>query len=138
MVSNIANTNSPICTLLNGFKHCNLMLKILFNVNHLFQVTVKEFEIKQWIKLFYLTHRRNLNRYYHSWSEWTWEWKGTLHSLKLWDWSLTIRCSLVSFSEHLLLLLLVGEGLTPLLEMLSTYFTAPTWLSWVKDCELQW
>ena len=33
-----------------------------------------------------------------NWEQWLW--RGTSHSTKLKDWSLTIRCSLVSYSGH--------------------------------------
>ena len=55
-----------------------------------------------WIifKLIYLTHRWDLNRGYHSGSEWTWEswqWRNSTLFPYLQNWS---RCSLVSYSGH--------------------------------------
>ena len=47
-----------------------------------------------WSSLFYLTHRQDPIRCYHSRSEWTWEqwqWMSTPHSPKLQGWSLVIR-----------------------------------------------
>ena len=41
------------------------------------------------------------------------------------NWSLTIRCNLVSYAEHLLVSIL------PLTEMLSMYFTVSAELNWV-------
>ena len=46
------------------------------------------------VRQFYLTHRWDPIRCYHSKSEWTkeqWQWRGTQYSPKLQDWSLTIR-----------------------------------------------
>ena len=36
VVLSIANTNSFICTELNGFKYCYVILTIQFNIGHLF------------------------------------------------------------------------------------------------------
>ena len=52
---------------------------------------------KQFLKLIYLTHRYDPNK-------WTWkqlQWRNTQHSPDLQKWSLTSRCSLVSCPEHL-------------------------------------
>ena len=54
------------------------------------------------VKQFYLTHRLDPIRCYHSKSEWTWEqwqWRGIQHSAKLPDWCLTIRL-FVSYPRH--------------------------------------
>ena len=67
------------------------------------------------MKQIYLSKRWDPNRYYHSGSEWNWEWwqwRDTPYSTILQNWSLTIRCSLVSISEHPFL-----ESLTPLQEV---------------------
>ena len=55
----------------------------------------------------YLIHIWKPERNYHSRSEWIWErlqWMGTPHSINLLNWNLTIKCSLVSYPEHLLFL----------------------------------
>ena len=54
------------------------------------------FKNSKWLNSLIFTHRLDRNRYYLSRSEWTWEqwqWRGTPHSPKLWDWGLTIRWS---------------------------------------------
>ena len=63
----------------------------------------KSNQIQIIFKQIYLTHRWDPIRYYHSRSEWTWEWwqwRGTPHSPVCQNWSLTIRCSLVSYPGH--------------------------------------
>ena len=61
---------------------------IQFRVSHLISLSLN-------VKQFYLTHRMDLIRCYHSRLEWTWklrQWRGTSHSLKLQHyWSLTIK-----------------------------------------------
>ena len=71
---------------------------------------------------FYLTHRYDPIRCYHSGPEWTWErrqWRGTHHSPKLqYYWNLTIKLfSVISRT-------LVGGGSYPSAEMQSVYSTA--------------
>ena len=52
----------------------------------------------------YLTHKWNPSKYLLSGAEWTWKsWRGTPHYWKFLDWSLTIRCSLVSYPRYSLL-----------------------------------
>ena len=48
-----------VCTQLNGFKYCDLALRILFDTNNDPYYTIEQF---------YLTPRWDPNRYYQSWS----------------------------------------------------------------------
>ena len=53
-----------------------------------------------------LRHSCDSNRYFYSGLEWTWEswqWRSTSHFQDLQNWSLTLRCSKVSYSGHALM-----------------------------------
>ena len=98
----------------NDFKYCYVTLTIQFNVSFLF--------VHSWIvKQFYLTNWWNPKMFYLPRSEWTWEllrWRGSAHSIKLQNWSLTIRSGLVSYPGHWL------EVSYTSAEMQSAYSTA--------------
>ena len=93
-----------------------LFLTIQFSLSLLFALSLN-------VKQFYLTHRWDPIKCFHSGSEWTWEqwqWRGTLHSLKLQTyWSLTIRLF------NVVSRILVGWGSYPSAGMQSVYSTAP-------------
>ena len=98
-----------------------LFQAIQFSISHLFARCLNA-------KQFYLTHRKDPIRCYHSGPEWTWEqwqWRVTPHSPKLQHYcNLTIR--LFSFISRTL----VGcRGLTPL-QKCSRYILQrqPSWL----------
>ena len=67
-----------------------------------------QFSVIPWI-LVLLINRWDPNKYHPSRSEWSWQWWGTPLSLKLKNWSCTIRCSLVSYPWHSF-----GLGVLPL------------------------
>ena len=97
--------------------------KIQFRIRDLFALTLN-------VKQFYLTHRLDTIRCYHSWPEWTWtqwQWRSTLHSIEHQHyWNLTIR--LFNFISRTL----VGKGeFYPSAKMLSVYSTAPA--DWAYD-----
>ena len=72
------------------------------------------------IKYFYFPHRWGINRFYHTESGQTYEqWQWRSYSQKLYDWSLTIRGSLVSYPEHSL------RGSYYCAEMQPVYYTVP-------------
>ena len=67
------------------------------------QVYVRSYQIKIIFKLIYFTHIWDLNGYYHSKPEWTrvwWQWRGTPYSPAVQNWSISIKCSLFSYSAH--------------------------------------
>ena len=64
-----------------------LFLTIQFSISHLFAQCLN-------VKQFYLTHWYDPSRCYHSSPEWAWEqsqWRTTMQSPNLQDWSLSIR-----------------------------------------------
>ena len=83
-----------LCITHNSVKHQSFVYTqlndqtVLFSVSHLFALSLN-------VKQFYFTHRYDAFMCYHSGPEWTWEWwqwRDTLHSLKLQHyWSLAIR-----------------------------------------------
>ena len=108
---------SFVYTQLNG--QTVLFLTIQFSISYLFAHSLN-------VKQFYLTHRLDSNRCYHSELEWTleqWQWRDTPHSLKLQDWSLTIRLfSIISRT-------LIREGsLSHLCRDAVGVFYSPSWL----------
>ena len=61
------------------------------------------YQIQIIFKQIYLTNRWDPNRYYYFRSEWVWElwqWRSTSNSPDLQNWSLNIRCNLVSYPRH--------------------------------------
>ena len=100
-----------------------VLLEIIqFSMSHLFVLSLN-------IKQFYLTHRYDPIKWYHSGLEWTWEqwqWTGTWHSPKLQHyWNLTIRLFRV-ISGHSL----EWESYSSA-EVQLVYSTAPT--EWAID-----
>ena len=122
-----------LCITNNSIKHQSFVYTHLNDQTLLFQII--QFSISHLfghnlnVKQFYLTHRSDPIRCYHSWPEWTWEqwqWKGTLHSC-----SLTIR--LFSVISRTLVVGLGRERSYPTAEKQSVYSTnQPTGSSKVR------
>ena len=96
---------------------------IQFSISHyLFALSLN-------VKQFYLTHRLNSFRCYHSGLGWTrkqWQWRGILHSPKLQHYrSFTIRLFCVISRT------LVGEVLHLCRDAVSVFYS-PSWLGWER------
>ena len=84
------------------------------------------------VKQFYFSHRLDPIRYQNSRSEQigSYDQRGTSHSSKLQDWSLTIRYRLVSYPGHLLIVVVVVVvGVTPL-QRCSQHILQPQSVKW--------
>ena len=114
-------------TIQSNISHVNVKTElnqtIQFSISHLFafNLNVKLHNLN--IRQFYLTHRQDPIRCYHSNPEWTWKqwlWKCTPHSPKLQHcWSLTIRYfSVISW-------ILIG-GVLPFCRDAVTVFYSPS------------
>ena len=141
------NTNNScqhytfIYTLLNGSKYCYVSLTIKldshlriqlngqrvlfqtiqFNIGHLFAHSLN-------VKLFYLTHREDTIRCYHSGLEWTWDqWQCFCISQSSRIGSSPSGC-LVSYTVNSF-----GGGITPTAAMQSVYSTASIdWATYIR------
>ena len=111
----INETNSSICTQLNGFNHCYLTVIIQFDNNHLF-AQLNSFKYSRW-----------LNSYIWpidgaQWTQEQWQWRGIHIPPKLQNWNLIMR----SFSVKSRTFVMGWMGS----EMKSAYSTAPA--DWVE------
>ena len=119
---------------LNSLKHQPIVYTQLNDQTVLFQTyqfcIIPLFALSLNVKQFYLTHRVNPIRCYHSGPEWTrehWQWRSTLYSPKLQHyWSLLIRLF------NAIPRTFIGGEVVPLSRDAVGLFVCPSWLGYVK------